>query len=127
VENFILIISYLFIGMGLRRIELFPKETDKVLNLFVIYVSLPALVLLKVPELVFSTDLLVPVAVPWVMLCFSALVILALGRWQKWEREVIGALLLLVPLGNTSFLGIDPWSMRSLVTKGFRLLYFMIS
>lgn len=93
-------------GMGLRRLPNFPKDTAQALNLFAIYLSLPALVLLKVPALHFSADILVPVIMPWAMLAFSAMMILLLAKFFRWEREVVGVLLLLVPLGNTSFLGI---------------------
>ncbi|MBT8763568.1 AEC family transporter [Desulfohalobiaceae bacterium Ax17] len=105
-DNFIIIIAYLLIGILLRRISRFPDETGNVLNLFVIYVSLPALVLLKIPELTFSKELLVPTLMPWAMLLLSAFVVIILSKILKWDREVTGALLLLVPLGNTSFLGI---------------------
>ncbi|MEA3546187.1 MAG: AEC family transporter [Thermodesulfobacteriota bacterium] len=105
-ENFVFTISFLLIGMGLRRLSQFPKNTAQVLNLFVIYVSLPALVLLKVPELTFSRELLVPAFMPWVMLVASAALIVVLSKIFHWNNETLGALLLLVPLGNTSFLGI---------------------
>lgn len=105
-ENFVLIIFFMLIGMGLRRIQLFPDNSAVVLNLFVIYVSLPALVLLKVPELSFTRELLTPAFMPWVMLVLSVGILLILSKVFSWERETLGALLLLVPLGNTSFLGI---------------------
>lgn len=105
-ENFILTIAFLLIGMGLRRLPRFPQETAQVLNLFVIHISLPALILLKVPQLTFSRDILTPVIMPWAMLVVSAAIILVVAGLRRWSREVIGALLLLVPLGNTSFLGI---------------------
>jgi hypothetical protein len=105
-ENFVITITFLIIGMVLKRIPAFSDETGNVLNLFVIYISLPALVLLKIPELVFSKKLLVPAFMPWVMLLFSCAVILILARLFKWERTTTGCLLLLIPLGNTSFLGI---------------------
>jgi predicted permease len=105
-ENFIITITYLVIGMILRRIPRFHEETGNVLSLFVIYVSLPALVLLKVPELTISRELLVPALMPWVMLLLSSVLILFLSRLLKWERQITGCLLLMVPLGNTSFLGI---------------------
>lgn len=105
-ENFILTISFLLIGMGLRRLPQFPDDTSHVLNLFVIYVSLPALVLLKVPGLTFSRELMVPALMPWGMLVVSAAIILLLAKICKWERQITGCLLLMIPLGNTSFLGI---------------------
>jgi len=106
VENFILTITFLLIGMALKRIPDFSDETGTVLNLFVIYISLPALVILKIPELTFSKNLLVPALMPWGMLLFSCALILILSRILKWERATTGCLLLLIPLGNTSFLGI---------------------
>jgi predicted permease len=105
-ENFVITITLLLIGMALKRIPVFSAETGNVLNLIVIYISLPALVLLKIPGLVFSRNLLVPALMPWGMLLFSCALILILSRLLKWKRTTTGCLLLLIPLGNTSFLGI---------------------
>lgn len=105
-ENFIITISFLLIGMLVKRLPDFPEQTGNVLNLFVIYISLPALVLLKIPELRFSRNLLVPAIMPWAMLLFSAVLILLLARLLRWDRATTGCLLLIIPLGNTSFLGI---------------------
>jgi predicted permease len=105
-ENFVITITLLLIGMALKRIPVFSAETGNVLNLIVIYISLPALVLLKIPELVFSRDLLVPALMPWGMLLFSCVLIVILSRLLRWQRATTGCLLLLIPLGNTSFLGI---------------------
>jgi predicted permease len=105
-ENFIITMTYLLIGVLIRRLPRFHEETGNVLNMFVIYVSLPALVLLKIPELAFSGELLVPALMPWLMLALTATAILLLARIFGWSRPIVGSLLLLVPLGNTSFLGI---------------------
>jgi len=105
-ENFVITCVCLLIGVTLKRVPSFPKESGNVLSLFAIYVSLPALVLLKIPELQFSPDLFTPVLMPWVMLLLSGLAVLGLARRCKWERQITGCLLLLIPLGNTSFLGI---------------------
>nr|MBF0221658.1 AEC family transporter [Desulfobulbaceae bacterium] len=105
-ENFVIIISYLLIGMALRHVPKFPKETSAVFNLYVIYVCLPALTFLKIPELELSSQLLVPVLMPWGMLLFSACIIWAFSIYLKWDKGTTGALMLLIPMGNTSFLGI---------------------
>lgn len=105
-ENFIITITFLLIGMAVKRLPAFPESTGNVLNLFVIYISLPALVLLKIPELIFAKNLLVPALMPWGMLLFSCALVLILSNLLKWERTTTGCLLLLIPLGNTSFLGI---------------------
>lgn len=105
-EPFLFTFLFMLMGMGLRRLPQFPKETSQVLNLFVIYIALPALILLKVPQIRFSQDILTPVIMPWIMLFLSAILVLLAGRFMRWPRKTIGALLLLAPLGNTSFLGI---------------------
>ncbi len=105
-ENFIVTLTFLVIGIVIKRLPQFPKDTGIVLNLFVIYISLPALVLLNIPELVFSKQLLAPALIPWMMLAISSGLILLLSKVFKWENNITGCLLLLIPLGNTSFLGI---------------------
>jgi predicted permease len=105
-DNFLITIAYLLVGMGLKRLKSFPEQTGTVLNLFVIYISLPALVLLKIPELTFSSRILAPLLMPWLMLAVSAGLVLLLARFFTWDHPTTGCLLLMVPLGNTSFLGI---------------------
>ncbi len=105
-ENFILIGVFVALGMVFRRLEAFPKDTAQVLNMFALYVSLPALILLKVPQLRFTSEILVAAVVPWAMLLLSIILILAVARQLRWSRSVTGALLLIVPLGNTSFFGV---------------------
>ncbi len=98
----------LFLGAGLllKRLPVFPADTDRSLNLYVIYIALPALILLQVPALKFSSQMMVTVIMPWATLLVSGLLTLLLCRLMHWSREITGALLLVVPLGNTSFLGI---------------------
>jgi predicted permease len=105
-ESFAAILAYLLIGIGVRRLPQFPEQTAAVLNLFVIHVSLPALVLRTVPGLEPSRALLAPALIPWAMLALTAAAVLVIARLRRWSREITGSLLLLAPLGNTSFLGI---------------------
>jgi predicted permease len=105
-ENFFVTTTCLLIGIIIRRIPKFPAETGNVLNLFVIYISLPALILLKIPDLPFDKNILFPAIMPWGMLLFSAALILILSKLLKWNKNTTGCLLLLIPLGNTSFLGV---------------------
>jgi len=66
-ENLIIIFSLLLLGVTLSRLKVFPGNASQILNLFIIYISLPALILLQVPRLTFSKNLLVPVLLPWAM------------------------------------------------------------
>jgi len=105
-SNFILTFSFLLIGFLLKHSKQFPEQTAQVLNLFVIYVSLPALILLNIPQLEFTDDLAVVVVIPWLILVISVLLVLFFSKLFNWDRQTLAVLLLLVPLGNTSFLGI---------------------
>lgn len=105
-ENFLLIFILLIFGIIIRPLKLFPDNAAHTLNLFVIYVSLPALVLLNIPKLSFSSELIIPIVLPWVMILLSAILIIFLSKVFRWRRSIAGGLLLVVPLGNTSFLGI---------------------
>jgi predicted permease len=115
-ENLVVILACLLIGAGIRRVPQFPEQTGAVLNLFVIYVSLPALVLRTVPGLTPGRALLAPALLPWALLALTAAAVLALARARRWSRATTGSLLLLAPLGNTSFLGFP--MVQSLLGEG---------
>jgi predicted permease len=105
-ENFVLIGGFVLLGMLFQHLKSFPKDSAQVLNMFALYVSLPALILLKVPLIVFSREVVVAAVIPWGMLLFSAGLVFLAARLWRWERSTTGVLLLVVPLGNTSFLGV---------------------
>ncbi|MBF0193138.1 MAG: AEC family transporter [Magnetococcales bacterium] len=105
-ENFILILLLLFSGVALRRLGVFHDSAALSFNQYVIYLSLPALILIQVPKLSFSTTLLTPIIMPWFMMGFGAVAVLTLARLFGWSNSITGGLLMVVPLGNTSFLGI---------------------
>jgi predicted permease len=105
-ENFVLIAVFVTVGMLFRRIEAFPPQTVQVLNMFALYISLPAVILLKVPQIQLSGEALVPILVAWGALFLSALLIVTAARIFTWPRPAVGVLLLVVPLGNTSFMGV---------------------
>ncbi|HXV21508.1 MAG TPA: AEC family transporter [Desulfuromonadales bacterium] len=105
-ENFVQIGVFLGLGLLFRRIKDFPREFAQALNFFALYVSLPALILLKVPQLSFSRELLVAAIVPWGMLLVSVVLVLLGARLWHWSRSCTAVLLLIVPLGNTSFMGV---------------------
>ncbi|MBI5484794.1 MAG: AEC family transporter [Deltaproteobacteria bacterium] len=105
-ENFVLIAVFVSLGILFGRLKAFPPETVQVLNMFALYVSLPAVILLKVPQIEFSREALLPITIAWGALFFSIFLILAAAHLLKWPRSATGVLLLVVPLGNTSFLGV---------------------
>ncbi len=104
-ESFFLILSYIFIGLILRKIRVMPENTPVVLNTYVLYVALPALILKNIPLLHFSSALLIPVITPWFLLLCVVVITLSLSKLFGWSRDITGAMLIILPLGNTSFLG----------------------
>jgi len=102
-EQFGFIIALLVLGVMLQRTDA-PTDMAKSLNFFVIYVSLPATVLLQVPKIHLDLSALGVILVPWLLLPITAAIVMAMTK--NHPPEVRAALLLVMPLGNTSFVGI---------------------
>jgi predicted permease len=92
--------------MLLQRVQEIPESMARSLNLYVIYGALPALILVQIPTIGLSFELLVPVLMPWFLLICGVLLIGLGWKLFGWPSATVGCLLLCVPLGNTSFLGI---------------------
>jgi predicted permease len=99
------ILTSLAAGYIAARLRVLHETAADSFNRFVIYVCLPAVVLRLVPKLAFQANLAVLVITPWVLLGIAVGLVTVVARACGWRREVLGALLLCVPLGNTSFLG----------------------
>lgn len=108
--NFIVIFSCLLAGFFCKRSRHFPSQTAQVFNAFIIYLSLPCLVISQLPKLLvtmdFSGNWWIPASMAWLCFIFSYLVIFAIGKRFKWKDAKIGAIILTVGLGNTSYVGI---------------------
>lgn len=104
-DAFALVLTMLALGMGLTRLRALPENSADVLNRVVLYVCLPAAVLLYVPQLQLNVSLIGVIATPWLlMLATLALVGLA-THVLGFRREVHAVLLLCVALSNSSFIG----------------------
>ncbi|HET6337129.1 MAG TPA: AEC family transporter [Polyangiales bacterium] len=121
----ILLVLLMFAAGGLlTRIGIFSDTAADAINRFVVYVSLPALVLHAVPRLQWDSSLLVLVVTPWATLLLGVVAIGVVARVFHLERPVVGALLLCVPLGNTSFIGLPLLSaLRGSEAMRYGLLY----
>lgn len=105
-ENFVLILLAIAIGYGINRLNIFSKDAPTILNQFVIYISLPAMILLQIPKLSFSMDTLIPIIIAWIVMFFSAILVLLLAKIFSFSKEITGSLMLVAIFGNTSFMGI---------------------
>jgi hypothetical protein len=102
-EQFAFIIALLAIGVLLQKSDA-PSDFAKSLNFFVIYVSLPATVLIQVPKIHLDLSALGVILTPWLLLPITFAIVFAMTR--NHPPHVRAALLLVMPLGNTSFVGI---------------------
>lgn len=102
-EQFAFIIALLLIGVALQKGDA-PVDFAKSLNFFVIYVSLPATVLIQVPKIHFDLSALGVILMPWLLLPIVIGIVVVMTR--HYPPHVRAALLLVMPLGNTSFVGI---------------------
>ncbi|MEZ5357252.1 MAG: AEC family transporter [Candidatus Zixiibacteriota bacterium] len=106
-RGYTFLIVPLLLGWVLNKFKFVPKSTAAVLNFWVINIALPATVLLSIRTIALSADLFIPAAAQWVALLLTALIIVGISSIFKFDRIVTGTLLLVVPLGNTAFLGLS--------------------
>lgn len=93
-------------GVLLGRVLGAPARVSHVMNRWVVNVALPALILARLPGMSLGEQVAVPMAVAWGLVACGSLAVLFLSPRLGLTRTETGALLLMVPLGNTSFLGL---------------------
>lgn len=87
--NFIVIFICLIAGILSRRIRQFPNQTPQVLNAFIVYFTLPALVLAQVPRMLINLDFdgqwWLPVSMAWICFILSFFIFSFIGKKLKWN------------------------------------------
>lgn len=104
-DAFALILAMLALGMLFARMRAMPANAAEVLNLVVLYVCLPAAVLVNVPKLQFDPALVGVAATPWLLMLATLALVLPLSRWLRFGRDETAVVLLCVALCNSSFIG----------------------
>lgn len=103
------VFALLFVLCALGRVlslrRLVPEGAAATLNAVALYVCLPASIALHAPKLVLDRSVVALIALPWILLTLVVVVVGGLARVLRFERATLACLLLLVSLGNTSFLG----------------------
>jgi malate permease and related proteins len=105
-QNIILLLLCLAIGILLRRFNHVPDNAPATLNTFVIYVAFPALILSQVHDLHLKAALMLSVLMPWLMFIMGAALFWVTGRYLRLPPTTTGALMLTGGLANTSFIGL---------------------
>ncbi|WP_372017335.1 AEC family transporter [Pseudoxanthomonas sp. 10H] len=104
-DAFALILAMLALGMALGRTALLPANAPETLNLVVLYVCLPAAVLLYVPQLHMQWSLLGVALTPWLLMGATWVLVTLACRLWRFRRDEYAVLLLCVGLCNSSFIG----------------------
>jgi hypothetical protein len=107
--HLVVIVLCLLAGVLLRRAGRISPEGTRALNAYVLYLAVPALVLLHVPEAIsratWGLRAIAPVSVAWVCLTLAWIILHTLGTHLRVARATLGAMVLTAGLGNTAFLG----------------------
>lgn len=104
-ENFLLLGVCFGLGLFFRKLPQFPESTPKVLNGFILFVSLPSLVLYHVHELKISVSAVMPTSMPWLLFGFAVLFFFVFYKLKFMSFSTMVCLVLTAGLGNTSFVG----------------------
>lgn len=104
--NIILLAVCLLAGVMLKKTGRFHAATPNVLNSFIIHVSLPALAIRYIHSMKVDPSLMLTAAMAWILFACAWAVFGTAGRIFQLDRSVIGALVLVAGLGNTSFVGL---------------------
>ncbi len=100
-----LILAMLGLGLLFARLRVLPANAAETLNQVVLYVCLPAAVLIYVPRLHLDASLAGVIATPWVLMGATLLLVTLATRLLGFRRDEHAVLLLCVALCNSSFIG----------------------
>ena len=104
--HFFLIFICISAGMIISRMRILPVNAYKSVNAWVINVALPALSLRYIPEIEWSSQLLLPILGPVLIWTGAWMFVRIYDRKKRLTAGSRTALLVTCGLGNTSFLGL---------------------
>lgn len=104
-SNFLIIVFCLVIGYLFRKYKLVSKNDYRVVNVWVIYVGLPAIALLYIPKIDWNWSYVFTAILPLLIFWFSYLFFSILNYWLKCSKRTITTLSIVSGLSNTSFVG----------------------
>jgi len=105
-DNIVLLGLCLILGVLLGATDRMPAQAPATINSFIIHISLPALILLRLHAVEAQPGFLAAAAMPWIVFVVIGALIWVGGRAAGFSQGTIGALILTAGLGNTSFVGL---------------------
>ncbi len=105
-QPFSTILIALLLGYLVQKKFTFSEQLPQLLNKYIIYFALPAMIFLEVPQIALTDILTIPVTISWSVMTSSALLVLFISWIFKFNENITGSLLLVSVLTNSTFLGI---------------------
>jgi malate permease and related proteins len=104
-SNFVLIAVCFLAGFLLKKTGVLVKGSHLGINVWIIYVALPAATLKYLPSIQWSADLIIPLITP--LICWFGAWLLSeiVAKSFHFDRKTKAAFLIVTGLGNTSFIG----------------------
>jgi malate permease and related proteins len=103
--SLITLVVCLFIGVGLQRIKSIPPNAHSTLGTLILYVPLPAVCLLSLPDLEWNLSLISLALVTWIVFGVAFFVFNFFGKKLNWDKSLIGCLILTAGFCNSAFVG----------------------
>jgi malate permease and related proteins len=103
--SFLLIAICLVSGMVLRSSGILPENSQRGINAWILYIALPAVTLLYIPTITWSSALILPFTMPLLVWSGAWLTLKLFARRLALDKGTHAVLLLTAGLGNTSFIG----------------------
>ena len=101
-----LVIATFFLSWGVASFRPIKPNLVSFAEKYVISVALPAVIISKMSRVSFDSSLFIPIVSAWVIMGLCAVVYLGVAYFLHWNDSVVGAVLCVGVLGNTSFLGL---------------------
>ena len=108
-DAFALILAMLALGMAFARLKVLPANAAETLNLVVLYVCLPAAVLIYVPRLHVDASLAGVIITPWLLAVSTAVLVMLATRAFKFRRDETALLYDLIQARMMATLVITAW------------------
>lgn len=95
----------LLIGIALRQVKSIPQNAHTTLGALILYVPLPAVCLLSLPDLEWNLSLISLALVTWIIFFTAFFLFPHLGKKFNWDKELVGCLILTAGFCNSAFVG----------------------
>ena len=97
--------------MLLKKVRRLPKDLYLKLNRILIRFFIPVLIVLHIPETVFTQNYIWPILSAWIVFFGSLLFFFIMKKWKSIDQYSLGALTVTAGIGSISFVGFPIFEM----------------